>query len=1598
MKSILQKKIALVFVCLSVWLLNEVYAQNEVAIGSSTTKSNAILWLNGNGSQGLILPVVTNKSAVSNPDKGMIVYDDSDNKVWYRSNTAWVEIGGSGGGSTSNLNLLLQGNTLQLRDGTTVLGTPVTIGSGTQANGSFLVFTGGTWQFATLTGDVTGANGAIQVNGIKGKSITTLPASAQALVYDPAANAGNGGWVFQAFSGGGGITSISGTAPVTVTNPTTTPVISLANAGITNALLAADAVTSAKILDGTITGADIAPTTITADKIAQSAATTGQVLKWNGTNWVPQNDDTGTGAVPTLKNGEILIGDGTTNTAAILSGDASLTGGALTIAANAITTAKINANAVDATKLASDAVTSAKILDGTIADADISGTAAIAVSKLAPGTNGQVLTTTGGVPTWQVQAVPTSDLNGLTDVTIATPAGAQLLINDGAGQFKNVNVSGDASISTVGALTISNGAISGGTGGKILDASITSADLANGSVSGGTGGVITDGTVTDADISATAAIAGSKVTPAFGTQNISTTGTLSAGATTVTGLTIGTSAWPASAGGVLTNDGTGILSWAPGSLPSGTTGQTLRHDGSSFIATSNLLNNGTTVTIDGNNNAAGTMLSVRNTSASQYSELSIDGNAITGGYLSLKSGGVQKGFLFNLTNEVWLGSESGAGPLKLFTNGVEKMRINAAGNVGIGTATPTAKLEVVSGGPGFRHTDGTVSVESQIAGTDAWFGTASANHNFHLLSGGFDQMVLRADNGFVGFGRNPVNQKLEVEGGAFFNGNVGIGTATPSANLEVAGQIKITGGTPGLNKVLTSDAAGLASWATPSGSFSTLNTIPKGDGTTLVASNIFDDGTNVGIGTTSPGTKLDVSAPSPTITLNSTSGVSTSAASALEFRNAINGLIGSISDTGSSDHLQISSFVQGIFFNTNFTTQMELNPLGNLGIGIAPSERLHVNGNIRFSGALMPNNSAGTVGQVLTSAGPGAAPTWSSASSGWSLTGNAGTNPATNFVGTVDAQDLTFATAGVERARIETTGDFGIGTADPTSKLDVAGDINFSTGSTIKYGGNTIISLPAGTGGDNMVIGKNPPASLAGGQGFNVIVGERALNAGTTTARANVAIGYNAMQKSTTGIDQVAVGTNAMVENVTGTNNTAIGTGTLRAIVNGSDNNTALGFHAGELFTSGTFNTFLGEGTDASNGLTNATAIGSKAIVTTSNTIQLGSSAVTTVNVGTGTTAKLVAGGLQITGGTLASGNVLTSDASGNATWQPAGAGTGWTLLGNGGTADATNFIGTTDGIPFNIRVNNQKSGRIDHLLDNTFFGYRSGRVTTGISNTAYGSLSLEANVAGLENTAVGLKALQSNTSGSLNTAVGKSALFSMSFNNGGVQFGSANTAVGYHSLYNTNPTNSSNGARNTAIGYFSGAANTTGTNNVFIGYSANTSDGTITNATAIGHNAMVTASNMIRLGDANVTVIQGQVNFTASSDRRSKRDIIEIDYGLDFIKKLKPVSYRMNNSDGRYHWGFIAQDIESLVGTDHAVLTIGQDSLRSLGLRYTDFIAPMVKAMQEQQLEIEDLKLQLQQKKESVSTLESSVSALMEEMEKIKQLLAMEANLKSKN
>ena len=92
---------------------------------------------------------------------------------------------------------------------------------------------------------------------------------------------------------------------------------------------------------------------------------------------------------------------------------------------------------------------------------------------------------------------------------------------------------------------------------------------------------------------------------------------------------------------------------------------------------------------------------------------------------------------------------------------------------------------------------------------------------------------------------------------------------------------------------------------------------------------------------------------------------------------------------------------------------------GYIGLNTnTPSERLHLVGNFYLNGAFMPGGDAGTSGYVLTSAGTGTSPAWSSPSSfAWSTTGNTGTSSA-NFIGTTDAQALIFKTNNTERMRL----------------------------------------------------------------------------------------------------------------------------------------------------------------------------------------------------------------------------------------------------------------------------------------------------------------------------------------------------------------------------------------------------------------------------------------------------------------------------------------------------------------------------------------------------------------------------------------------------
>ena len=198
---------------------------------------------------------------------------------------------------------------------------------------------------------------------------------------------------------------------------------------------------------------------------------------------------------------------------------------------------------------------------------------------------------------------------------------------------------------------------------------------------------------------------------------------------------------------------------------------------------------------------------------------------------------------------------------------------------------------------------------------------------------------------------------------------------------------------------------------------------------------------------------------------------------------------------------------------------------------------------------------------------------------------------------------------------------------------------------------------------------------------------------------------------------------------------------------------------------------------------------------------------------------------------------------------------------------------------------------------------------TTGRGNTASGFFALTRNTDGSANTASGFNALFNNSTGIVNTATGAQALSSNTT-------GGANTAAGFHALFGN-----TTGGGNTAIGLDALVGNTTGFENTALGQFANVSMEDLVNATAIGSRAVVDASNKIRLGNANVTVIEGEVGFSSISDRNRQENFLPVD-GEEVLAKIRDLSLASWNftgqDPGRFrHYGPAAQDFFAAFGRD---------------------------------------------------------------------------------
>jgi hypothetical protein len=269
--------------------------------------------------------------------------------------------------------------------------------------------------------------------------------------------------------------------------------------------------------------------------------------------------------------------------------------------------------------------------------------------------------------------------------------------------------------------------------------------------------------------------------------------------------------------------------------------------------------------------------------------------------------------------------------------------------------------------------------------------------------------------------------------------------------------------------------------------------------------------------------------------------------------------------------------------------------------------------------------------------------------------------------------------------------------------------------------------------------------------------------------------------------------------------------------------------------------------------------------------------------------------------------------------------------------------------------------------------------ITSGSYNTAIGNEALANNTTGIFNTANGADALVLNTTGVFNTAAGYGALF---YNND-----SYNTAIGNNTLFYTTASE-----YNTAVGYNAGGSYDNGYNNVFLGANTdvNYGDGYY-NVIAIGQGTICSDNSQVTMGNSSTATYRAYANWTNISDRRFKKNIKENVPGLEFINKLQPITYTLDATgiDNFLHkdlpldkqsnekaktvmnkalaekekviyTGFVAQDVEKAAKSlnyDFSGVDAAKNDKDVYGLRYAEFVVPLVKAVQELSKQNDSLK-----------------------------------------
>ncbi|MCB0790510.1 MAG: tail fiber domain-containing protein [Flavobacteriales bacterium] len=534
------------------------------------------------------------------------------------------------------------------------------------------------------------------------------------------------------------------------------------------------------------------------------------------------------------------------------------------------------------------------------------------------------------------------------------------------------------------------------------------------------------------------------------------------------------------------------------------------------------------------------------------------------------------------------------------------------------------------------------------------------------------------------------------------------------------------------------------------------------------------------------------------------------------------------------------------------------------------------------------------------------------------------------------------------RNNTEATGNVAVGAH--------AGRTNTTAGGMTAVGYQ---SLYNSTGENNTAVGFVSSVFTTTGHD-NTAVGARSLNFNTTGSN-NVAVGDSAAYGNTSGYGNVAVGSGALKLHTASVHNVAVGFQSLRNATGASLYNTCVGSWAGRGLTSGSYNTGVGTGA-----LQN----------------------VTTGSYNTG----IGRGALEDNGS--ASYNTAVGYRSG---WQNNQGGynasLGYRSLYNNTGGQYNVAIGANSNYASVLSERNTTVGyasgeSITTGADNVLLGYNAGQnVTNGPGNVIIGSGAASQNNSTVgKNVVIGFNALPVDEISDWTVAIGTNTMPNFGAS-GGV--GDDNIAIGRNALFGSSigassvmiGREASNDLPVSPFGYVDGCT----------GIGAFTNTGNV-NATAIGQGATA-GDHSVVLGNSLVSSIGGYAGWSNLSDGQFKRNVQEDVPGLAFIKLLRPVTYQLdidelNRSLGAEEYsadspwqreyekqkadmiayqrtGFIAQEVEAAaesIGYDFSGIDRPQNESDHYGLRYAEFVVPLVKAMQEQQEMIERLQVEIEE------------------------------------